>query len=59
MLRAAIAFFVLAIVAILFGAYGIAGLSVEIGKLLLVVFLILSVISFLVSIFTGKHQKPL
>ncbi|HAZ12830.1 MAG TPA: DUF1328 domain-containing protein, partial [Bdellovibrionales bacterium] len=32
MLRAAIAFFVLAIVAILFGAYGIAGLSVEIGK---------------------------
>ncbi|MBI2521999.1 MAG: DUF1328 domain-containing protein [Bdellovibrio sp.] len=59
MIRAAIAFFVLAIVAILFGAYGVAGLSVEIGKSLLVVFLILSVISFFVAIFTGRHQKPL
>jgi uncharacterized membrane protein YtjA (UPF0391 family) len=30
MIRAAIAFFVLALLAVLFGAYGIAGLSVEV-----------------------------
>lgn len=46
MLQAAIIFFVLAIVAMLFGAYGIAGLSVEVGKILLMVFLVLAVISF-------------
>ncbi len=56
MIRAAIAFFVLALVAILLGANGIAGLSLEIGKILLFVFLALAIISFLVSIVTGR--KP-
>lgn len=56
MIRAAIAFFVLALVAIVLGANGIAGLSLEIGKILLFVFLALAVISFLVSIVTGR--KP-
>lgn len=54
MLRAAIAFFVLALVAFILGATGIAGLSIQIGKLLLVVFLVLAIISFLVSMITGK-----
>ncbi len=57
MLRAAIIFFVLAVLSILFGAYGLAGLSMEIGKLLLTVFLILAVISFVASLVTGKKQK--
>ncbi len=56
MLRAALAFFILAIIAILLGATGVAGLSIEIGRTLLMVFLILAVISFLAGIFTGK--KP-
>ncbi len=56
MIRAAIAFFVLALVAIVLGANGIAGLSLEIGKILLAVFLVLAVLSFLVSIVTGR--KP-
>ena len=56
MIRAAIAFFVLALVAIVLGANGIAGLSLEIGKILLFVFLALAIISFLVSIVTGR--KP-
>lgn len=56
MIRAAIAFFVLALVAIVLGANGIAGLSIEIGKILLFVFLALAIISFLVSIITGR--KP-
>lgn len=54
MLRAAIAFFVLGLVAILLGANGIGGLSVDIGKTLLFVFLILAVISFVASLVMGK-----
>ncbi len=45
MIRAAITFFVLAMIAALFGANGIAGLSFEAGKLLLVVFLVLALLS--------------
>lgn len=59
MVRAAILFFVLALVAIAFGASGIAGVSMEIGKILLVVFLILAAISFLGSIATGKKTTLL
>ncbi len=54
MLRAAIAFFVLGLVAILLGANGIGGLSVEIGKTLLFVFLILAIISCVASLVMGK-----
>ena len=57
MIRAAIMFFVLAIVAYLFGAYSIAGLSIEIGKVLLFVFLILAIITFIFSITLGKKAK--
>lgn len=56
MVRAAISFFILALVAYVLGANGIAGLSVEIGKTLLVVFLVLAVISFLAHLFTGKKN---
>jgi uncharacterized membrane protein YtjA (UPF0391 family) len=56
MIRAAIAFFIIALVSILFGAYGIAGVSMEIGKILLIVFLVLAIISFLGSLMSGK--KP-
>lgn len=59
MVRAAIAFFVLALVAFVLGATGIAGLSIEIGKILLVVFLVLAVISFLGSVIWGKSPKGL
>lgn len=58
MIRAAIAFFVLALVAYFLGAGGVAGLSVEIGKVLLYVFLALAIISFLVSMFTGRRSGP-
>ncbi|MGZ3769441.1 MAG: DUF1328 domain-containing protein [Bdellovibrio sp.] len=50
MLRAAIVFFIIAIVAFIFGATGIAGVSIEIGRMLLLVFLALAVISFLISL---------
>lgn len=54
MLRAAIAFFVLGLVAILLGANNIGGLSLDIGKTLLFVFLILAVISFVASLVMGR-----
>lgn len=59
MLRAAIAFFVLAIIAIALGSSGIAGLSLEAGRMLLTVFLVLAVISFVVSLVTGKKTNVL
>jgi uncharacterized membrane protein YtjA (UPF0391 family) len=54
MIRAAITFFVLALIAMVLGAYGIAGLSMEIARILLFVFLALAVISFLGSLITGR-----
>ena len=56
MLRAAIAFFCLGLVAILLGANGVGGLSLDIGKTLLFVFLILAVISFIASMVTGRKM---
>ncbi len=57
MLRAAIAFFILGLIAILLGANNVGGLSVEIGKTLLFIFLILSVISFIASLVTSKRVE--
>lgn len=59
MLRAAITFFIIGLVAILLGAYNVAGISIELGKVLLIVFLILAVISFLSSLLMGRSPKSL
>ena len=57
MLRAAIGFFVLGLLAILLGAGNVAGFSLEVGRLLLAVFVILAVISLIASFFTGRGPK--
>ena len=54
MLRASITFFVLALIAILLGATGFAGVSLEIGRILLTVFLVLAAVSLVVSLVRGK-----
>lgn len=59
MLRAAIVFFALALVAILLGATGFAGISMDIGKMLLGIFLVLAIISFVGSMLTGRSTKTL
>lgn len=59
MLRVALGFFVLALIAILFGASGIAGVSMDIGKTLLFVFLVLAVISLVIGLVTGRNPKQL
>mgnify|MGYP003343453191 CR=1 FL=1 len=57
MLRAAIAFFILAIVAFVLGANGVAGLSMEVGRLLLIVFLVLAVISFFINMMGRRGSR--
>ena len=59
MIRAAITFFVIGLIAILFGAYNIAGVSIEVGKVLLFVFLALALLSLLVSVATGRRGRDL
>lgn len=56
MLRAAIAFFVLGLIAFALGLGGIGGLSVDIGKTLLIVFLVLAVLSTIIGLFTGRKN---
>ncbi len=51
MLHYAVVFFVIALIAAVFGFGGIAAGAVEIGKILFMVFAVLAVISFLVSMF--------
>lgn len=53
MLRAALAFFILAIIAYVLGASGIAGVSMEVGQLLLGVFLVLAIIGAVVGLIQG------
>ncbi len=59
MIRAAISFFVLAIVTFIFGAYGIAGLTMEMGRVLLFVFLVLAAVSFIAALITGRAPRQL
>lgn len=59
MLRAALAFFVLAFIGLLFGAYGIAGVSMEIGRVLLFAFLVLAAISLIGAVLTGRNPPRL
>ena len=50
MLHYAVVFFVIALIAAVFGFGGIAAGAVEIGKILFMIFAVLAVISFLVSL---------
>ena len=59
MVRASIGFFVIALIAYFLGANGIGGLSMEIGRMLLIVFLVLAAISFVGSLLTGRTPRQL
>ena len=59
MVRAAIGFFVIALVAYFLGASGVGGLSMEIGRMLLIAFLILAAVSFVGSLITGRSSTKL
>lgn len=52
LLGLAVIFLVLALVAYLLGAGGVAGFSMDVAKILIVVFIILAVLAFLGNVFT-------
>jgi uncharacterized membrane protein YtjA (UPF0391 family) len=54
MLRYAFLFFVLAIVSLALGFYGVAGLSMEIARIIIIVFIVLAIITALAHIFGKK-----
>ena len=54
MIRAAIIFFFVAVIAFLFGATGFAGFSMQVGQVLLAVFLVAGAISLMGAMVTGK-----
>lgn len=57
MLRAAIAFFVFSLVAFIFGAYGLAGFTMEIGRTLLIISVVLTVIYIFFYFISGRKIK--
>jgi uncharacterized membrane protein YtjA (UPF0391 family) len=57
-LGAAIIFFVIGLVAIALGYGNVAGLSLQAGEILLGVFLVLAVLSFIISVSTGRRSGP-
>ena len=59
MLRAALAFLVLAVVAFVLGANGVAGMSMDIARILLFVFLGIAIITFIASFLPGGRQGRL
>ncbi|MEQ1876074.1 MAG: DUF1328 family protein [Bdellovibrionia bacterium] len=59
MLQAAVAFFLIGLLAMFLGAGNVAGLSIEMGRLLLIVFVVLAVVSFVLSLLRGKPRSPI
>lgn len=57
MLRAAITFFIIGLLAMFLGMNNIAGISIELGKVLLYIFLALAVISFVLSLISGGGRR--
>lgn len=58
MLRASIIFFIIGLIAMFFGMNNIGGVSVELGKLLLFIFVGLAIVSFVVSLVSGRRSGP-
>lgn len=58
MVRAAILFFIIGLVAMFLGMGNVAGVSLEAGRMLLYVFVALAVLSFLVSLISGGGHRP-
>jgi len=54
MLHYAVVFFIIALIAAVFGFGGIAAGAVEIGKILFFIFLVLAVVSFVINALRGR-----
>lgn len=58
MLRWSLAFFIIAIIAAIFGFGGIAAGSAEIARLLFFFFLVIFAVSLVWGLFTGRRPRP-
>ena len=58
MLRAAIVFFIIGLIAMFLGMGNVAGISMDLGKLLLFVFVGLAVLSLVTGLVTGRRSGP-
>lgn len=59
LIRAAVTFFLIGLLSLILGAYNFAGMSMEIGRMLLFAFIILAVISVVASLVQGRGPKQL
>jgi uncharacterized membrane protein YtjA (UPF0391 family) len=57
MLQASIGFFVVGLLAMIFGIYNVAGISLGVGRLLLGVFVFLAVVTYVISLTIQKPSK--
>jgi uncharacterized membrane protein YtjA (UPF0391 family) len=57
LLGASISFFVIGLLSYLLGLNGVSGISIEMGKLLLLIFVVIAVLGFVTSVITGKKTK--
>ena len=57
MIRVSIAFFILGLVSILLGFNGVGGLSLEFSKMILVLFLILSIVSYIAGLNATRNKN--
>ena len=58
MLRAAVTLFIIGLVAMLFGMYNVAGVSMELGRILLFLFVGLAVVGFVISLVSDRQPRP-
>lgn len=58
MLRAAIILFLIGILAFFLGANNLAGITFDLGRIVLFVFLVLAIAGFIISVFNGKENPP-
>lgn len=58
MFRAALGFFILALLAVVLGASQAAGVTLDLGRALMIVFLILAVISFTAGLIVEAKKPP-
>lgn len=59
MLKVSISFFILGLLSFLLGVSGAMNFSMQVGKNLLIVFLVFSLISFIAGITTGKSKDKM
>lgn len=57
MIRAAVGFFIFGLLALFLGANNIAGISIEMGRTILALFIVCAVLSFLASLVTGRGRR--